>query len=60
MVCYDICSRDSFNHIQRWLEEAKTYSHEQLLFILVGNKSDEEKEYARSKNIDGRCCTSRG
>lgn len=60
MVCYDICSRDSFNHIQRWLEEAKTYSHEQLLFILVGNKSDEEKEYARSKNIDGGCRTSRG
>lgn len=28
----------------KWLEEAKTYGHEQLFFILVGNKCDQEKE----------------
>lgn len=44
VLCYDICSRESFQHVQRWLDEAKTYSHEQLLFILVGNKCDEQKE----------------
>ena len=44
VVCYDITSRESFNHVQRWIEEATSNGHKALYFILVGNKSDREQE----------------
>ena len=44
VLCYDITNRESFTHVTRWFEEAKTYGHEQLFFILVGNKCDQEKD----------------
>ena len=43
-MVYDISSRDSFNHVSKWLEEAKTTGPPSLNFILVGNKSDKQAE----------------
>lgn len=45
IVVYDICNRDSFLHIAKWLEEAKANGPSSLTFILVGNKSDKQAEY---------------
>ena len=44
IVVYDISSRESFNHISKWLEEAKATGPPSLNFILVGNKSDKQAE----------------
>ena len=44
VVCYDISSRQSFNHIARWLEEAQANGSSCLNFILVGNKTDKQAE----------------
>lgn len=45
IVVFDICNRDSFLHIAKWLEEAKANGPPSLTFILVGNKSDKQAEY---------------
>jgi len=42
IVVYDISSRESFTHIAKWLEEAKSNGPSSLTFILVGNKSDKQ------------------
>jgi GTPase SAR1 family protein len=43
-VVYDVCNRDTFIHVGKWLEEAKANGPPSLLFILVGNKSDKQPE----------------
>merc|ERR1711998_542314 len=37
---YDITRRDTFNHLTRWLEEAKQNSNPNMVIMLIGNKSD--------------------
>lgn len=44
IVVYDICSRDSFTHVAKWLEDAKSNGPASLTFVLVGNKSDKQAE----------------
>jgi GTPase SAR1 family protein len=34
--------RDTFNHLTRWLEEAKQNSSQNMVIMLVGNKCDSE------------------
>ncbi len=41
---YDITKRDSFDKIPMWLEFVKNGSGKSLKFMLIGNKSDLEKE----------------
>ena len=60
IVCYDITNQESFDGVNRWIEDARAISDE-VLFILVGNKSDKEesrqvstetaKDYAEQKNL---------
>jgi len=40
IVVYDVSDRDSFTHLIKWLEEAKSNGPPSLTFVLVGNKSD--------------------
>ena len=40
LVVYDITNKDSFNNVTTWIENCKNYSTEEILIILVGNKSD--------------------
>ena len=42
MVVYDITSRDSFEHVQNWIEDIHNQSPKTVLIILVGNKIDLE------------------
>lgn len=40
LLVYDISRRDSFEHLTRWLDEARQYSQSQMVIMLVGNKAD--------------------
>lgn len=40
LLVYDITRRDTFNHLGRWLEEARQHSHSNMVIMLIGNKSD--------------------
>ena len=40
IICYDVSNKESFLHVARWLDEAKSNGPNTLNFILVANKSD--------------------
>lgn len=40
LLVYDITKRESFEHLSSWLTELRTYADENVVVILVGNKSD--------------------
>lgn len=42
LLMYDITNRNSFNNINKWLDETKNYAKETIVLCLVGNKSDLE------------------
>jgi len=48
LLVYDITRRDTFNHLTRWLEEAKQNSNPNMVIMLIGNKSDLEHRRAVS------------
>lgn len=48
LLVYDITRRDTFNHLTRWLEEAKQNSNPHMAIMLIGNKSDLEHRRAVS------------
>lgn len=37
---YDISSRNSFDNIKNWYDEACTYGSNQMYFVLLGNKCE--------------------
>ena len=42
IVCYDITSHESFEHVEKWIEDARNLREDDVILILVGNKSDLE------------------
>lgn len=38
LVVYDITSRMSFEHIERWLTDLKSHAENEMVIMLVGNK----------------------
>lgn len=42
LLVYDITRRETFNHLARWLEEARTNANSNMVIMLIGNKSDLE------------------
>ena len=42
LLVYDISKRSSFDHVSRWLEEARQNGNPSISIILVGNKTDLE------------------
>lgn len=42
---YDITSRESFNNVNKWLDETKSYSNDKITLLLIGNKSDLDFKY---------------
>ena len=40
LLVYDVTRRDTFNSLVTWMEEAKEYTNNHLVIMLVGNKSD--------------------
>ena len=44
LLVYDITRRETFEHIQSWLKDARSYSNVSISLTLVGNKSDLEEK----------------
>ena len=42
LLVYDITRRETFNHLTRWLEEARQNASNTMVIMLIGNKSDLE------------------
>ena len=40
ILVYDICDRESFSHVEDWLNEVSRYVNESTSKILLGNKCD--------------------
>ncbi|KAI5059502.1 hypothetical protein GOP47_0025821 [Adiantum capillus-veneris] len=40
MLVYDITKRQTFDHIVRWLEELRSHADNNIVIMLVGNKTD--------------------
>mmetsp|Transcript_2955 Transcript_2955/g.4558 ORF Transcript_2955/g.4558 Transcript_2955/m.4558 type:complete len:207 (-) Transcript_2955:170-790(-) len=40
LLVYDVTRRDTFNHLSRWLEEARQFASPNICITLVGNKAD--------------------
>jgi len=40
VVVYDITKRQSFDDVERWLSELRDHAEENIVVLLVGNKSD--------------------
>lgn len=55
ILMYDVTNEESFNSVQDWVTQIKTYSWDNAQVILVGNKSDMEGErivsYDRGKQL---------
>ncbi len=41
---YDVTRRTSFTKVQDWLQEARSFGHQNINFLLIGNKSDMSKD----------------
>ena len=44
-LVYDITRRESFNNIEKWLEECKMNTPKTVLLVLIGNKVDLNHKY---------------
>lgn len=44
LLVYDISKRSSFENLDKWLNEVRDHADEKVEIILVGNKSDLEKQ----------------
>ena len=61
-IVYDITEKESFNHINFWLNELKQEAPESILYVLIGNKCDlnlrrevsyeEGENFAKKNNIE--------
>lgn len=40
MVVYDVTDKESFEGVKSWIGEIEKYAQENVIKILVGNKSD--------------------
>lgn len=48
LLVYDITRRETFNHLTRWLEEARQNANSNMVIMLIGNKADLEHRRAVS------------
>ena len=44
LIVYDITDRESFIHIENWLDECKANGNKEMTLILIGNKTDLEDD----------------
>lgn len=54
LLVYDITQAQSFENIQRWLNEVREYSAENILLMLVGNKRDlkDQREVSQQQAME--------
>lgn len=61
MLVYDITKQQSYEHVQRWLEELRAHADANIVIMLIGNKSDlsnlrqvdtdEARDYAEKEGL---------
>ena len=44
LVVYDITKPQSFENVEKWLKELRDHGAENMVLMLIGNKSDLEKD----------------
>jgi Ras-related protein Rab-2A len=44
ILVYDITRRDTFDHLGRWLDEARQHTISSMVIMLVGNKCDQDSK----------------
>lgn len=44
IVCYDVTNKESFQSVEKWIEDAKAIREDDVLLILVGNKADMDQQ----------------
>lgn len=40
LLVFDVTRRETFNHLGRWLDEARQFASPNIVITLVGNKAD--------------------
>ena len=55
LLVYDICRRETFEHLQSWLEDARHHSPK-MTIMLVGNKSDLDGAKRAVTKEEGEVC----
>lgn len=40
VICYDITNKKSFNNLEKWINDVKLERGDEVIVVLVGNKSD--------------------
>ena len=49
LLVFDVTRRETFAHLERWLQETKQFASQQICITLVGNKADLNKKRAISR-----------
>eukprot|EP00736_Rhodelphis_marinus_P007197 Rmarinus@m.15809 len=44
LLVYDVTNRESFEAVPRWLQDARSLSGDDVVIVLVGNKTDREED----------------
>lgn len=54
LLVYDITNKESFNNLDRWMEEINSYADHDIEIVLVGNKKDlvEQREVTPNEGIE--------
>merc|ERR1712039_711147 len=53
LLVYDISRRDTFNHLARWLQEARQNASANMVIMLIGNKSDLDRREVSYEEGEG-------
>jgi small GTP-binding protein len=61
LLVYDIGRKESFDNIIGWLDDVKKYSNENIIIVLIGNKSDSERQvsYEEGQEYANNICKKR-
>jgi small GTP-binding protein len=46
LLVFDVTRRETFTHLERWLQETRQFASQQICITLVGNKTDLNKKRA--------------
>mmetsp|Transcript_28908 Transcript_28908/g.32117 ORF Transcript_28908/g.32117 Transcript_28908/m.32117 type:complete len:215 (+) Transcript_28908:32-676(+) len=44
IIVFDVCDKESWRNVNRWLHEVDKYTTENVVKIIVGNKTDKEED----------------
>ncbi|KAJ2004095.1 hypothetical protein GGI04_002277 [Coemansia thaxteri] len=56
ILVYDVCNRESFEHLNNWIDELNTYcSSDDVVKMVIGNKIDKEQERQVSRKEGAEC-----